>query len=688
MLRLIESSRKELWDGIVRSFRDWDVYYLCGYARTLENHEKGRALLIDFSYGEERLCYSVMEKEIADFEEFRGVLPKGTWFDWETPYGYGGPLSNREQLSPEAGRVFLEELTELCRQRRVVSQFIRFHPLLGNQKILGDLVKHETIKDTIFMDLTAEKGIFLELDSKNRNMVRKARKSGVTVFSDRGEHLAEFSELYREAMDRAHAAPYYYFEKSYYERLRTELEEESIFFYAQMKGDIVAAAIFLYNDRFMHYHLAGSKSTFRKFAPTNLLLYEAACWGAERGIKQLHLGGGNRGEDSLFAFKKRFHEEGRIPFYVGKNIFIPNAYQQLLTLRQSVEADFDPNNAYYIQYRKPKETTMRVYIIAEAGVNHNGSLELALKLVDAAKAAGADCVKFQTSVTEECITVWAGKAEYQRETTDKHESQFEMEKRLELSHDQFRQIKAHCDKKGIRFLSTPFDIPSVRFLKELEMPFWKIPSGEITNLPYLIEIAQLGGEVVMSTGMCEMEEIRAAVEVLKKYGAGKITLLHCNTEYPTPWEDANLRAMEAMRDAFHCPVGYSDHTTGIEISMAAAAMGAVIIEKHVTLDRNMEGPDHKASLEPEEFGAMVQGIRHIEQSMGSGNKCVTPSEKKNIAVARKSIVARRAIKRGETLTEDNITTKRPGYGVSPMRWFEVLGTQAIRDFAEDELIEL
>lgn len=331
---------------------------------------------------------------------------------------------------------------------------------------------------------------------------------------------------------------------------------------------------------------------------------------------------------------------------------------------------------------------MGVFIIAEAGDNHNGSFELALKLVDVAKDAGADCVKFQTFVAEEVISKYAPKAEYQKETTNAEESQFDMVKKLELSFEQFRQIKAYCDKKGIRFLSTPFDLPSIRFLDTMDMPFWKIPSGEITNMPYLLEIARTQKQVVLSTGMCEMEEIQAAINVLKANGTPKITLLHCNTEYPTPYEDVNLRAMQTMREHFDLDIGYSDHTQGIEVPIAAAAMGAVIVEKHFTLDKNMEGPDHKASLEPNELTAMVAGIRHIERALGSSTKTATPSEKKNIEIARKSIVARRTIQKGEELTQENLTVKRPGSGISPMRWFEALGTKAVRDFHADELIEL
>lgn len=331
---------------------------------------------------------------------------------------------------------------------------------------------------------------------------------------------------------------------------------------------------------------------------------------------------------------------------------------------------------------------MHTYIIAEAGVNHNGSLETALALVEKAREAGANCVKFQTFRAENTISRYAEKAAYQKETTGGEASQLDMVKKLELPFDAFLKLKEHCDRIGITFLSTPFDLESVAFLDSLDMPFWKIPSGEITNLPYLLAIASTKKAVVMSTGMCETEEIRTAVDVLKANGTPKITLLHCNTEYPTPYGDVNLRAMETMRAQFGLEVGYSDHTPGIEIPIAAAAMGASVLEKHFTLDRNMEGPDHKASLEPEELKAMVDAVRHVEAALGDGVKTASPSERKNIAVARKSIVARRNIRKGEALTEDNLAVKRPGNGVSPMRWFEALGTAAIRDFQTDELIEL
>lgn len=330
---------------------------------------------------------------------------------------------------------------------------------------------------------------------------------------------------------------------------------------------------------------------------------------------------------------------------------------------------------------------MSVYIIAEAGVNHNGSFALACKLVDAAKEAGADCIKFQTFKSENLVSRSAKKAEYQKKTTG-DSSQQDMLKKLELSFDEFLNLKNYCEKVDICFLSTPFDFDSIDFLNSIKMPFWKIPSGEVTNLPYLLALAKTGKPVVMSTGMCTLQEIRVAIDVLQANGAKEIKLLHCNTEYPTPFEDVNLKAMQTMRDEFQMEVGYSDHTKGIEVPIAAVALGATIIEKHFTLDRNMEGPDHKASLEPQELAEMVCCIRNIEKALGAGDKTPSPSEKKNISVARKSIVAKTKIKAGEILTEDNITVKRPGTGISPMKWFGVLGTKAVKDFDEDELIIL
>lgn len=330
----------------------------------------------------------------------------------------------------------------------------------------------------------------------------------------------------------------------------------------------------------------------------------------------------------------------------------------------------------------------KVLIIAEAGVNHNGDINLAYRMVDEAKKAGADIIKFQTARPELVISRFAQKADYQKETTGNDESQLEMCKKIHLKFEDYIPLKAYCEKLGIKFLSTPFDLESIDFLEEIGCDLWKIPSGEITNLPYLIKIAETGKPVILSTGMCEMEEVRTALETLKKYGAGSISILHCTTEYPAPYEEVNLRAMLRIQEELGVEIGYSDHTKGIEIPIAAAAMGATIIEKHFTLDRNMEGPDHKASLEPQELKAMVEAIRHVENAFGDGEKRPSESEKKNLAIARKSIVAKCRIAKGEVLTEQNITTKRPGDGINPMKWFEVLGTEAVRDFEEDELIEL
>lgn len=334
------------------------------------------------------------------------------------------------------------------------------------------------------------------------------------------------------------------------------------------------------------------------------------------------------------------------------------------------------------------DRTSRTLIIAEAGVNHNGDITIAKQMIDCAKEAGADIVKFQTGMAENVVSKFAQKAEYQKIETGCEENQLDMLKKLQLPFEQFRELKAYCDKVGITFLSTPFDLESIDFLNTLDMKFWKVPSGEITNYPYLVQIAKTKKKVLMSTGMCEMQEIEEAIDVLKKNGCTDIMLLHCNTEYPTPMCDVNLNAMISMREKFRVPVGYSDHTKGIEVAIAAVTMGATVIEKHFTLDRNMEGPDHKASLEPDELKAMVKAIRNIEIAIGSSEKKVTASEEKNRAIARKSIVAKRHIDKGETFTVDNITTKRPGSGISPMKWNVVLGRKAMREFEEDELIEI
>lgn len=331
---------------------------------------------------------------------------------------------------------------------------------------------------------------------------------------------------------------------------------------------------------------------------------------------------------------------------------------------------------------------MSVYIIAEAGVNHNGSLEIAKLMVDQAKEAGVDCIKFQTFVSGNIVSKHAEKADYQKQQSDAKESQYDMLKKLELSYEAFVELSHYCAEKDIEFLSTAFDLESVAFLKSLDLQRWKVPSGEITNLPYLIKVAEAGRPVILSTGMCTMTDIENALEVLKKHGAEDLTVLHCTTEYPTPFEDVNLSAMKTIQETFRVKIGYSDHTKGIEVPIAAVALGATVIEKHFTLDRHMPGPDHKASLEPGELKAMVEAIRHVEAALGDGIKQPAPSELKNMAVARKSIVAKRAIQKGEPFTEDNLTVKRPGSGISPMKWFEVLGQTAVKDFEEDELIEL
>ena len=353
----------------------------------------------------------------------------------------------------------------------------------------------------------------------------------------------------------------------------------------------------------------------------------------------------------------------------------------------------------------------RVLIIAEAGVNHNGSIEIAKQMVDKAVDAGVDIIKFQTFKSEKLVSKAARQAEYQqRNIGKKDEGQLAMLKKLELSQQDHEELIAYCNKKGIRFFSTAFDMESIDYLHSLNMGLWKIPSGEITNYPYLRKIASYGEPIILSTGMCELSDIKAAVNVINEFWptancqlptansqrltansqqpTADITILHCNTEYPTPYQDVNLKAMLEIAETFKVKFGYSDHTQGIEVPIAAVALGASVIEKHFTLDKTMEGPDHKASLEPEELKAMVQAIRHIEQALGTGHKTISESERKNIEIARKSIVAACPIKAGELLTEGNLTVKRPGSGISPMRWNEVVGTFAVKDFEEEEPIVL
>lgn len=329
-----------------------------------------------------------------------------------------------------------------------------------------------------------------------------------------------------------------------------------------------------------------------------------------------------------------------------------------------------------------------IQIIAEAGVNHNGSLERAKQLAKAARDAGADMVKFQTAVPELVVSRYAPKAEYQKQQTGEDESQLDMIRKLHFDFNAHRELKAYCDEIGIQYLSTGFDIPSLDFLDTMDLPLCKIPSGEITNLPYLERVAKMNKPILLSTGMSTLPEVEDAVLVLENAGAMDITLLHCNTEYPTPYEDANLLAMQDMAEVLNLPVGYSDHTPGWECDVAAVVLGATVIEKHFTLDKNLPGPDHKASLDVDELRRMIEAVRNTETALGEKRKMVTKSEAKNRAVARKSIVAARAIQTGEIFTEDNITTKRPGTGISPMRWYHVLGETARQNFEEDEPIEL
>lgn len=331
---------------------------------------------------------------------------------------------------------------------------------------------------------------------------------------------------------------------------------------------------------------------------------------------------------------------------------------------------------------------MNVFIIAEIGVNHNGDLNLAKKMILEAKKAGVDAVKFQSFKADKLVSKDAKKAEYQTKNTEKDESQYSMIKKLELTEQDHIYLKNICDEENIKFLSSPFDIESAELLVSLGIDIVKIPSGEITNLPYLEAIGKIYKNIILSTGMSNLEEVKEAINILNKYGEKNIIVLHCNTEYPTPMEDVNLMAIKTMQNELKLPIGYSDHTDGIEVAIGAVAIGATVIEKHFTLDKNLEGPDHKASLEPNELKQMVDCIRNIEKALGSGIKTPSKSEEKNIVIARKSIVAKCDIFKGEKFTEDNLAIKRPGDGISPMKWYDVLGQVAKRDFFEDERIEL
>ena len=330
----------------------------------------------------------------------------------------------------------------------------------------------------------------------------------------------------------------------------------------------------------------------------------------------------------------------------------------------------------------------KIFVIAEAGINHNGSVANARKMIAVASEAGADAVKFQTFKSEEVISKYAPKAEYQKATTGTEESQLDMAKKLELSKSEFEELACYCKGKKIIFLSTPFDFDSIDFLNELGLDTFKIPSGEITNLCYLRKIGGLGKKVILSTGMANLGEVGDALDIIVKAGCSKdnITVLHCNTEYPTPMKNVNLLAMNTIKKAFDVDVGYSDHTLGIEVPIAAAALGAKVIEKHFTLDKNMVGPDQRASLDPLELKSMVKAIRNVEKAMGDGIKRPSKSEQKNIPIVRRSIVAARNIQKGDLFTEDNLGVKRPGTGISPMLWDEIIGKRASKDYQQDELI--
>lgn len=335
----------------------------------------------------------------------------------------------------------------------------------------------------------------------------------------------------------------------------------------------------------------------------------------------------------------------------------------------------------------------KVFIIAEAGVNHNGQLEIAKELARVAKESGADAVKFQTFKTENLVASYTSQAEYQEKNIGKEQSQADMLRKLELSYEEFRELHRFCQEIGILFLSTAFDLESIDFLAELGMPIWKIPSGEITNLPYLEKIAEQGKPIILSTGMAEMDEVEAAINVLqKKLNQGgdpvNITVLHCTTEYPTPEEDVNLLAMQSLKNKFLLSVGYSDHTEGYLVPVMAVAMGAKVIEKHFTIDKNMEGPDHKASLNPQELKEMVDKIRSAEVILGDGEKKPTDNERRVRDVARKCIVARNKIEKGDIFTANNLTVKRAGNGLSPMRWYEIIGKKADREYQIEEVIEV
>ena len=353
MIELISYTESEKWNNIVNSYKGADVYYKCEYAVSLMKNEDGIPYLLSYEGNGCRLCYPIIEKDLSCFPKFEGKIEGGKYFDWNTPYGYGGPLSDAKAFDAVQQNEFKEELFALAKQRGVVSQFLRFHPMLQNQSICDSAIENLYIKDTIFIDLDTEDDLMVQMDSKNRNLIRKAQKSGIEIRHDKGDHIDNFMEIYAQTMDRDNARDFYYFPKSYYEYMRENMESDTEYFYAYKDGEMVAASIFFYGGGQMHYHLSANLVEYRTYAPTNLLLYEAANWGRSIGMKSLHLGGGLGVEDSLFHFKKQFNKNGRVGFFIGRNIFDRNKYDELLRIRKQVSSDFDMENSYYIQYRNP-----------------------------------------------------------------------------------------------------------------------------------------------------------------------------------------------------------------------------------------------------------------------------------------------------------------------------------------------
>lgn len=355
MIELIRFDNIEKWNNIVGAYKKNDVYYLCEYAISFMENEKGIPFLLNYEEKDCRICYPIIEKDIADFSVYRKSIKRGEYFDWNTPYGYGGPLSDKERLTSVQQARFKEELFQLAHKRKVVSQFLRFHPLTQNQKICDESIENVYVKDTIFIDLETDEDLMVQMDSKNRNLIRKAIKNNVVIYHDKGEYIDEFIRIYNTTMKRDNARSFYFFPKKYYEYMKHNMSEETEYFYAFKDGKMIAASLFFYNENYMHYHLSGNLVEYRTFAPTNLILYTAANWGRDKGIKAFHLGGGVGIEDSLFHFKKQFNKNGRIGFSIGRNIFMPDVYQKLLNLRQKIMPSFDVNNDYYIQYRKPED---------------------------------------------------------------------------------------------------------------------------------------------------------------------------------------------------------------------------------------------------------------------------------------------------------------------------------------------